>query len=199
MFPGFFEGTEMPDPGWWETLWPEPGKVLAALGVTSGMDVIDLCCGDGLFTATLAKMARHVFAIDIDPKLLDVARARLAKAGVENCTFIEGDAYHVADMVARPVGFVLLANAFHGVSDQLRLSRAISSILEPDGKFAIVNWHRRPREETTILGQPRGPRTELRMTPSEVAEAVEPIGWKQSQVVEIPPYHYGAIFTKLAT
>ena len=30
--------------------------------------------------------------------------------------------------------------------------------------FAIVNWHKRPREETPILGEPRGPKTELRMS-----------------------------------
>jgi hypothetical protein len=27
--PGFFQGTGMPDPGWWEALWPGPAKVLA--------------------------------------------------------------------------------------------------------------------------------------------------------------------------
>ena len=31
--PGFFQGTGMPDPGWWEALWPEPAKVLADVGV----------------------------------------------------------------------------------------------------------------------------------------------------------------------
>jgi hypothetical protein len=39
--PGFFEGTGMPDPGWWEALWPNPAKVLADTGVRAGMDVID--------------------------------------------------------------------------------------------------------------------------------------------------------------
>ena len=40
---GFFEGTGMPDPGWWEALWPDPAKVLTDVGVTTGMDVVDLC------------------------------------------------------------------------------------------------------------------------------------------------------------
>ena len=40
---GFFEGTGMPDPGWWEALWPDPAKVLQDVGVTPGMDVVDLC------------------------------------------------------------------------------------------------------------------------------------------------------------
>jgi hypothetical protein len=72
----------------------------------------------------------------------------------------------------------------------------VASALRPGGRFIIVNWHRRPREETTVLEQPRGPRTELRMTPEDVAAIVEPTGFGETRVVELPPYHYGAILTR---
>lgn len=62
---GFFQGTEMPTAGWWEALWPDPAGVLAAVGLRPGTDVIDLCSGDGWFTFQIAKVARHVTAIDI--------------------------------------------------------------------------------------------------------------------------------------
>ena len=71
--PGFFEGTEMPTAGWWDTLWPNPAGVLQAVGLKQGMDAVDLCCGDGWFTLQIAKVARHVVAIDIDRNFLDVA------------------------------------------------------------------------------------------------------------------------------
>ena len=61
------------------------------------MNVIDLCSGDGWFTLQIAKVARHVSAIDIDPNLLEVARHRLAENGVTNCDFIAGDAYDIAN------------------------------------------------------------------------------------------------------
>jgi ubiquinone/menaquinone biosynthesis C-methylase UbiE len=51
------------------------------------MTVVDLCCGDGWFTLQIAKIARHVVAIDIDPHLLEVARHRLTEGGVTNCAF----------------------------------------------------------------------------------------------------------------
>jgi hypothetical protein len=91
---------------------------------------------------------------------------------------------------------VFMANAFHGVPDRLRLARAVHEVLKPSGRFAIVNWHQRPREETIILGEPRGPRTELRMTPDQTIGAVEPAGLKHLQVVELPPYHYGVVFQR---
>src|SRR5882672_7743984 len=171
--PGFFQGTEMPTAGWWEALWPDPAGVLAAVGLRPGMGVIDLCSGDGWFTLQIAKLAQHVVAIDIDRQLLDVARHRLAEGGAANCDFVQGDAYDIARLAPRPADFVFMANAFHGVPDRPRLARAVRDALKPSGRFAVINWHRRPREQTTILGEPRGPATELRLSPEQTIEAVE--------------------------
>ncbi len=96
----------------------------------------------------------------------------------------------------RPVDFVLIANTFDGVPDKLRLAGSVATVLKAGGRFAVINWHRRPREETTVLGKPRGPRTDMRMEPRDVVAAVEPAGLKLSEVIELPPYHYAAIFMK---
>ena len=190
----FFPATAMPDPDWWQALWPQPQQVLAALGIRPDMKVVDLCCGDGLFTAPLALLVRHVIAIDIDPNMLAVTRTKIAATGATNCDLIEGDAYAVAELVRRPVDFVLMANTFHGVPDKARLARGVAAILKPGGRFAVINWHHRPREETTVLGRPRGPTTEMRMKPSDVAAEVETANLKLVDVIELPPYHYGVIF-----
>ena len=197
--PGFFEGTEMPTAGWWEALWPDPAKVLHTVGLTPGMDMVDLCSGDGWFTLQIAKIARHVVAIDLDSKLFDVTKQRLSEAGISNCDYVAGDAYQIAKLVPRRVDLVFLANAFHGVPDRARLARGVREVLKPSGRFAIVNWHQRWREETTILGEPRGPRTELRMSPDQTITAVEPSGLKLLQVVELLPYHYGVVFERPST
>jgi len=184
----------MPTAGWWEALWPDPAGVLAAVGLRPGMDVIDVCSGDGWFTLQIAKIARRVAAIDIDPNLLEVAKHRLLESDVNNCEFIAGDAYDIAKL-AGSADFVFLANAFHGVPDRARLAKAVAATLKPNGLFAIVNWHKRPRDETPILGEPRGPKTELRMSPEETIKSVEAGGLKFTKLVEIPPYHYGVVFS----
>ncbi|MGH6672935.1 MAG: class I SAM-dependent methyltransferase [Xanthobacteraceae bacterium] len=193
---GFFEGTEMPTAGWWEALWPAPRNVLTAVGISSGMEVVDLCSGDGWFTLEIAKLARHVVAIDIDPKLLKIAQTHLRENAVTNCNLVAGDAYDLGRLVGRPTDFVFMANAYHGVPDKPRLSRAVHESLKPGGRFASVNWHRRPREETPILGEPRGPRTELRISPEDTVAAVTPAGLRLLGIVDLPPYHYGAVFER---
>jgi SAM-dependent methyltransferase len=193
---GFFEATEMPSAGWWEALWPDPAAVLDAVGLVAGTEAIDLCSGDGWFTLAVASAARHVVAIDIDPDMLDAARHRLHQAGIGNCDFVAGDAYALGKLAPRPADFVLMANAFHGVPDRPRLARAVRDALRPNGRFAIVNWHRRRREETIVLGEPRGPKTELRLSPEQTVEAVEAGGLRLARIVELPPYHYGAVFAR---
>jgi SAM-dependent methyltransferase len=112
---------------------------------------------------------------------------------------VEGDAYELANLARSPVDFVFMANAFHGVPDQPRLARAVRQTLKPGGRFVVVNWHRRPREETTLMGEPRGPKTELRMSPEQTIKAVERGGLELAEIVELPPYHYGAVFERSET
>ncbi|OYV77469.1 MAG: methyltransferase [Acidithiobacillus ferrivorans] len=190
----FFPATVMPDPGWWQALWPDPEGVITALGVKPGMTVLDLCCGDGCFTAALARQVKdgQVLGFDLDEQMLEAAAS--VCAGLETCTFLQGDAVAVHRLLSEPVDYCLLANTFHGVPKQTALAREIARVLKPGAVFAVVNWHARPREETPVLGQARGPRTELRMTPEQVRIVVEAAGFLPDRVVELPPYHYGALF-----
>ncbi len=125
-----------------------------------------------------------------------IARARVATAGATNCHFVVADAMRVDAVVPEPVDYVFLTNTFHGIPDQLRLARAVTAILKPCGQFGIVNWHRRPREETAVLGQPRGPKTEMRMEVRDVTAVVEPAGLVLNRTVELAPYHYGAVLRR---
>ena len=190
---GSFPATAMPDSDWWSALWPAPARVLADLGIEPGLDVVDLCCGDGHFTAAIAQQASRVAAIDIDPRILELARTKVVPAAAGRCTFIEGDAYDLPVLVPWPADLVFMANTFHGVPDKERLARAVAAILKPNGRFVVVNWHRRPREETQVLGKPRGPGTEMRMEPTDVAAALERCALRLEHIVELPPYHYGVL------
>jgi SAM-dependent methyltransferase len=87
--------------------------------------VIDLCCGDGLFTVPLAQIVHHVVAIDIDPAMLRLARAKVAGMGLTNCEAIEADVGMIEAMVKPQVAdLVLIANTFHGVPTRLGLPAA---------------------------------------------------------------------------
>lgn len=194
---GFFPATAMPDRDWWAALWPDPEGTLHDLGVRSGMTVIDLCCGDGYFTAPLAMIVSgRVYALDIDPQMLEQARVEVERQGASVAEWIRADARDIVTLIPELVDYVLIANTFHGVPDPTGLARAVADVLKPGGRFAVVNWHQIPRDHTMVLNQPRGPRTEMRMAPEQVRAVVEPAGFRLVRVVELPPYHYGAIFVR---
>ena len=186
----------MPDRDWWSALWPDPQWLLQQIGIRRGMSVLDLCCGDGYFTGPLAALVDgRLVALDLDPAMIELARAEVERSGASVRQWICADATSaLAKHFDEPVDFVLIANTFHGVPDQIGLACSVREVLKPDGLFCIVNWHPAPREETVVLGKPRGPRTEMRMSPEAVRTVVETAGFFMQRVVDLPPYHYAALF-----
>lgn len=190
-----FPATAMPDRDWWVALWPDPEGILQHLGIGPGMIVVDLCCGDGYFTAPLARLVDGaVYGVDLDPEMLARARTEVTAAGATVRAWLRADARELPSVLPEAVDYVLIANTFHGVPQPTELARAVTRVLTPEGRFAVVNWHARPREETVVLGVPRGPKTEMRQSPEETRRVVEPAGFRLETVVELPPYHYGAVF-----
>ncbi len=190
-----FPATSMPDPDWWRALWPDPDAVVQALGVGAGMRVLDLACGDGYFTAALARCVGRgqVLGLDLNAELLAAAEA--ACAGLP-CQWHQADAMAIDRLGLGSFDVVLMANTFHGVPDKGALSRAVAAVLAPAGRFVIVNWYPAPREETPVLGKPRGPRADLRLSPEATAEIVRSAALEPHCLVPLPPYHYGLALRK---
>ena len=68
------------------------GRMLQALDVQPTDTVLEVGTGSGFMTAMLAKMARHVHSVEINPELSAAAAVNLEKAGIVNVTLAEGDA-----------------------------------------------------------------------------------------------------------
>ena len=182
-------------------MWPDPEGVLLELGMPRSETAVDLCSGDGYFTAPLAKLAApgKVYALEMDPEMVSRAREYLSACGSGNCVVIEDDARNLAAYISEPVGFALIANTFHGIPDPDRreLVHQVYDTLRPGGRLAIINWHPLPREQTSVLDEHRGPPTEMRMSLKQTRAAVErAVGFSIERIVEFPPYHFGVVFTR---
>lgn len=184
----------MPDREWWTALFKDPAAILRSLGVRPDMTVLDLCCGDGYFTAPLAHLVNgNVFALDLDGALLERAGAEVERQGGSVREWIVADAHEADRRLPRLVDYVLVANTFHGVPDRARFVSVLAGCLKPDGRVGLLNWRPLPRDATTVLGEARGPATELRISPEETMAALNSGGFCIENVVDVPPYHYGVI------
>ena len=192
----YFPATSMPDSDWWQALWPDPDGVVRSLGVLPNMAVLDVCCGDGRFIPALCRAAAPatVQAIDLDADELTRARQACAAEHCETVKFVQADVSDLSQIISEPQDFVFMANTFHGVPDKVSFAQGVGRLLKPDGRLVIVNWHDTERKLTTVMGEPRGPATELRLSPDACAETIAAAGFALCNVVELAPFHYGAVF-----
>ena len=102
----------------------------------------------------------------------------------------------LVELVQGPVDVVFMANTFHGVPDQTALGRAVRDVLRPGGHFVVVNWWPSERQDTMVLGKPRGPKPSMRYAPEQLAEWLEPAGLRLVRVTEVGPFHYAAAFER---
>lgn len=68
-------------------------RLLDDAGIGAGMRVLDIGCGPGAVSLMIARRVGstgHVFGVDQNPQILELARKTARDAGLSNLTFIEG-------------------------------------------------------------------------------------------------------------
>ena len=66
-------------------------RLLQELAVHKHESVLEIGAGSGHMAALLAHKAQHVFTLEIEPELADLARANLRRAGIVNATVLTAD------------------------------------------------------------------------------------------------------------
>src|SRR5580658_757279 len=68
------------------------------IGITKGLKVVDLGCGDGTTAIPEAKLGADVLGVDIASNLVAAGERRARELGLANCSFQEGDATNLSDL-----------------------------------------------------------------------------------------------------
>jgi SAM-dependent methyltransferase len=139
--------------------WQIPERVIAALSLTRGSLVADLGAGTGYFTVRLAKSqaAPKVYAVDVEPAMVDYLRNRMAKEGVKNVIVVK--ASEDAANLPEPVDVMLMVNTYHHIGNRKTYFRKLAKSLKPGGRLAIIDWK---------LDAPSGPPKEFRLPPEKI-------------------------------
>lgn len=194
-----FQNTRQPDWNWWGKLWPTPGETLRQLGLSAGDALVEIGSGNGYFVLPAARIVApaSVYALDLDPSLLEELEHLADEQEIKNVVPAHGDARSLADHLPDSVDVGLIANTFHGIENPATFVEEVVGVLTEDGRFIVVNWRDLPRETTTVAGEPRGPPTDLRLSSTETREIVEKAAdITLVQQFDIPPYHYALIFER---
>src|SRR5213592_2545296 len=75
-----------------ETMRESGEALVQRLGISQGLKVLDLGCGDGTTAVPAAKLGADVLGVDIARNLVEAGNRRAAELGLTNLKFQEGDA-----------------------------------------------------------------------------------------------------------
>jgi ubiquinone/menaquinone biosynthesis C-methylase UbiE len=114
--------------------------VVAGLGITAGLKVLDLGCGDGTTALPEARLGGDVLGVDIAKNLVEAGTRRAQDAGLTNCRFQEGDATNLNeladqsfDLVVSIFGAMFAPKPFDVAKEMVRVTRR-------GGRIVMGNW-----------------------------------------------------------
>ena len=119
----------------------DSGEALVAkLGITKGLNVLDLGCGDGTTAIPMAKLGANVLGVDIASNLVEAGNKRAKAEGLANCEFQEGDASDLHelkdgtfDLVISIFGAMFAPKPYDVAKEMVRVTRK-------GGRIVMGNW-----------------------------------------------------------
>jgi ubiquinone/menaquinone biosynthesis C-methylase UbiE len=123
-----------------ESMRDSSAALVAQLGITKGMKVLDLGCGDGDTAIPEAKLGAEVLGVDISSNLLAAAKRRAKAAGLTNCTFQEGDAIDLNNLADG--SFDLTVSIFGAMfaPKPMDVAKEMVRVTRPGGRIVMGNW-----------------------------------------------------------
>jgi ubiquinone/menaquinone biosynthesis C-methylase UbiE len=182
----YLESIESPE----RAEWQKPDEVVRALALAPGGVVCEIGGGPGYFSLRLARAVGphgRVFAVDADPRMLDLLRTRMREQGVANVTPVLGlpDDPLVPDAT---FDVVLMVNAFHHVSDRVAYLARIARLLRPDGRFVNIDFHK--------ADLPAGPPPEHKLSREEFLALVPAAGLHVASESDLLPHQYFVVMRR---
>lgn len=123
-----------------ETMRESGTALVAKLGITKGMDVLDLGCGDGTTAVPAARLGANVQGVDIARNLVAAGNARAEAEGLTNITFREGDAIDLNDIADESFDLVVSIFGAMFAPKPFDVAREMYRVTRRGGKIVMGNW-----------------------------------------------------------
>jgi protein-L-isoaspartate O-methyltransferase len=161
-----------------------PSKAIAALKIRPGAVVADIGAGSGYYTAKLAAAVGptgRVVATDLQPGMLDLIRARVAREKLANVEMVLGRADDPV-LPAKTFDLLLMVDVYHELSSPQVFVRKLKEALKADGRLVLIEFRRE---------DPRVPiREEHKMSVEQVRQELGADGFRIDRVIDVLPWQH---------
>src|SRR5205814_1870279 len=119
----------------------ESGEALVqGLGITKGLQVLDLGSGDGTTALPAARLGADVLGVDIATNLVAAGNQRAREQGLTNCTFQEGDASNLHELADRSFDLVVSIFGAMFAPRPFDVAKEMVRVTRPGGRIVMGNW-----------------------------------------------------------
>src|SRR5881394_2899216 len=154
--------------------------LIGTLGITKGLKVLDLGCGDGTTALPEAKLGADVLGVDIARNLVEAGNRRAREKGLKNLRFQEGDATNLAGVKDKAFDLVISIFGAMFAPKPFEVAREMVRVTRPGGRIVMGNWI--PNDPTLVAQILKICST---YTPPPPEGFVSPVTWGiESNVIE---------------
>jgi len=186
--------------GWEGAQWLEresrareerPELLLRELMLAPGMTVADIGAGTGYYTWQLAKHVGpggHVYAVDVQPKMISMLDSQMVRRGVRNVTSVLGSETTVK-LPPASVDLAIMVDVYHELAYPSEVLDSIIEALKPGGRVVFVEYR---SEDPAVSIKPLHKMSERQVRREATAHGLK---WERS--IESLPMQHAIVFRKL--
>lgn len=174
--------TKMEDPA--RDAWQKPDEVLKTLGLKKGQIICDIGAGPGYFSLRFAKAVGsegHVYAIDVELKMLEVLQKRMSQAKVSNITRVHADPEDTL-LPKKVCDWIVIVDTYHHFPEGVAYLRQLKTKLTPGGRLVNIDFHKKEL--------PLGPPVDHKIAREDFIKDAQTAGFTVIQEPTFLPYQY---------
>jgi SAM-dependent methyltransferase len=131
-----------------ETMRESGEALVKGLGITKGLKVLDLGCGDGTTALPAARLGADVLGVDIASNLVEAGNKRAREEGLTNCRFQEGDASNLHELKDQSFDWVVSIFGAMFAPKPFDVAKEMVRVTRPGGRIVMGNWI--PNDSTLV-------------------------------------------------
>jgi ubiquinone/menaquinone biosynthesis C-methylase UbiE len=167
-----------------------PQLVLDALDIREGTTVADLGCGSGYYAFRMSRLvgaSGKVFAVDIEPRMLQFVRERAQREAVTNIAPIQATPLD-PNLLADSIDLLLMVDVYHELEHPFEVMEKVRDALKQGGRVALVEY--RTEDPKVMI------KAVHKMTEKQIVAEMRAVGLKHVKTVRNLPLQHLVIFEK---
>lgn len=174
-------------------MFSNPEKNLIQLGVSEGMVVADIGCGNGFYAKGLSIKvgdSGKVYCIDVQNDLLHKISIEAEEQGLHNLEFIWSDIEKEkgSTLKSDSVDLVVIANTFFQINKKWEVANEAYRIVHSKGRVLLIEW------SDSFAGM--GPHRDHIVSKEDSKDIFIKAGFVFEREIDAGSHHYGLVFIK---